>query len=67
MMFFSDDPISDAERYTSERCKSEHFPICSDCGCTIDFDDHYYNVEGDILCDDCLDERYKKDVNDYGC
>lgn len=31
---------------------------CDICGSPIS--DYYYNINGDIICQDCLDEMYKE-------
>ena len=40
-------------------------PDCKDCGNHIQ-DDFYFEVEGDILCEECMYDRYCKDVTDDG-
>lgn len=37
-------------------------PKCSTCKATIQED--YYDIEGEILCDCCLDRKYKKKMID---
>lgn len=39
-------------------------PICDDCGRPIQ-DEHYFEVEGDILCEDCMCHRYRRELADY--
>ena len=38
-------------------------PVCKDCGNHIQ-DDFYFEVEGDILCEECMHDRYCVDVLD---
>lgn len=53
------------EKYDSEREESlDKLPKCTCCGEPIT-DDFYYNIEGEILCYNCLNELYRKDVDDY--
>lgn len=42
----------------------ERAPRCIHCGEHI-ADDYYYEIDGDILCLDCLNELYRKDTEDY--
>lgn len=51
------------ERELERRLASR--PVCEDCGKPIQ-DDFYFEVEGDILCEECMHGRYCKDVTDDG-
>lgn len=42
----------------------ERAPKCMHCGEPIS-DDYYYDIDGDILCYDCLNDLYRKDIDDY--
>lgn len=42
----------------------EKLPKCTHCGNPI-ADDYYYDIDGDILCYDCLNDLYRKDIDDY--
>ena len=35
-------------------------PKCEYCGEHIQ-DEHFYEIDGEILCQECLDEQYKKE------
>ena len=39
-------------------------PICADCGEHIQ-DDHYYLIDDKIVCPDCLDSYYRREIEDY--
>lgn len=65
MYFRTDDPIRDFERYDREQAEYEaRLPVCDDCGTRID-DLDYYEVDHEILCEECLKERYRKSTEDY--
>lgn len=40
------------------------YPVCVSCGESIT-DDCYYEIEGEILCEDCMNERYGRSTYDY--
>lgn len=42
----------------------ELLPVCHGCGEPID-DDKYFDIHGEILCEDCLIEKYRKWTEDY--
>ena len=44
----------DQEKWLSERL------VCEDCLNPIQVDFHY-EIEGDILCEDCMNHRYRKE------
>lgn len=44
--------------------KLAKLPDCDYCGEPIT-DDHYYDLDGDIVCQECLDSNFKKRVDDY--
>lgn len=59
------DPLDDFDRL--DRAEAEHheqLPVCDDCGHTIDAD-HYFEIEGDILCEDCMEIRFRRNTEDY--
>ena len=37
-------------------------PKCDDCGEHIQ-DEYYFEVEGDILCEECMHDRYRKSAD----
>jgi formylmethanofuran dehydrogenase subunit E len=39
-------------------------PVCDKCKERID-DDHYFYIHGEILCEDCMIERYRRNTEDY--
>ena len=44
----------------------DSLPVCEDarCGKRIQ-DDHYFKIEGEILCEDCVIRRYRHHTEDY--
>jgi hypothetical protein len=63
--FRTGDPLSDFHRLDQEEVDYlERLPNCEKCGCTID-DDHYFEVEGEILCEACMIERYRRNTEDF--
>lgn len=35
---------------------------CEECGCSVMDDGYYYEIDGDALCNECVDRRYRKEV-----
>jgi formylmethanofuran dehydrogenase subunit E len=44
----------------------EQLPVCEDakCGKRIQ-EDRYFVIEGEILCEDCVNRRYGRNTADY--
>ena len=62
---YTDDPARDFAQWDMEQTMAEAMlPVCDDCGEVIN-DDYYYEVEGDILCEECMKHRYRKFTEDY--
>ena len=65
MPYFSDNPVLDFERYDRDQERlRELLPVCRKCKCRITDDDYYY-IDGVILCEDCMKEKYQRKVEDY--
>ena len=61
-IFRTDDPLVDFESWDAEQQKtSEQLPTCCECGEKIR-DDFCYEIEGEPICDDCLYEHHRKNV-----
>ena len=63
-MFYSDDPVRDFENY--DRAQAERLarlPKCSVCDEPIQ-DDHYYLINGENVCPACLENEFRKEVDD---
>lgn len=64
-MYFTDNPVADAERYMAEQEEElKKLPVCDFCNEPIQ-DDFYYDIESVIVCETCLDRFFRKDVSDY--
>lgn len=64
-MPWTDNPVADFHRHDDEvEGRMAHLPVCEDCGCRIT-DEHYYKVDCEILCESCMNDRYRKDTDDY--
>lgn len=58
-MFYSDNPVRDAEMYMArQEAELLKMPICEHCGERIQ--DDYYEIDGCIVCDDCILEYLRK-------
>ena len=63
--FRTDDPVADFERYDAEQQKElEKCPKCSECSEYIQ-DEHYYEINDEVVCEECLNQNYRKNVEDY--
>ena len=47
-----------------EEAELEKFPQCDSCGEYIT-DDFCYNVNGDLLCEDCMNDLFRVSTDDY--
>ncbi len=64
-MYLSDDPALDFARLDMELARAEdRLPQCECCGEAIN-DDDYYEIDNEILCEDCMKKRYKKRTEDF--
>ena len=55
---FYDD--ADDARAAAER----KLPVCTVCGNTI-YEDYYFLVDDETLCEDCMNDLYRKQTDDY--
>lgn len=61
----SGDPLADFHRWDRQQEESlKKLPICVKCRRRIQ-DDDYYDVDGEILCEDHMKQRYRRSVEDY--
>lgn len=55
----------EAQDIEQERRRAR-LPVCDNRKCRRQIqDDYYFEVEGDILCEKCMNLRYRKSVEDY--
>lgn len=53
------------EKYDAEKERRlKELPVCSCCDEYI-FEDYYYQFNDEVICVHCLNEYYRKDVDDY--
>lgn len=65
MMAWTDDPISDFNRHDKEQSdRLANLPGCGICSETIQ-DDHYYLINDEEICPDCLENEFRKEIEDY--
>lgn len=66
MSFYrTDNPVRDAERYYGDQDEAlEKLPKCSHCDEPIQ-DDHLFEINGELFCEECMWENFKKNIEDY--
>lgn len=65
MMGWTDDPAMDEMRYTQEKeDELERYPKC-DCCDEIIQDEHFFIIDGEYICQNCLEEYFKVRTEDY--
>ena len=53
------------DRYDEKQQREmDKLPKCEYCGEPIT-NDFLYNINGDIICEDCLNDNFRKHVDDY--
>ena len=63
-VFRSDDPVRDFHRWDREQQEWENsLPRCDSCRETVD--DYVFDIDGEILCIQCMIEKYRRDAEDY--
>ena len=62
---WTDDPVADYHRHCDEQeQKLARLPVCENPRCKKRIqDDYYFYIDGEILCEDCMNSRYRKDVD----
>lgn len=64
-MSWTDDPVRDAERHEAEKERQlQRLPVCCECDQPIQTDE-CYEMNGELLCPDCLKDNHRKWVEDY--
>lgn len=64
-IFRTDDPAADFNRWDAEQTAwLRKRPVCCYCGEHIQ-DDYFYQINDEVMCKDCLDGQFRKDVEDY--
>ena len=63
--FRTGDPLDDFDRLDREQAQREaRLPVCDECGEVI-HDDHCFNIYGEILCEECMIEKFRKNTEDF--
>ena len=63
-MFYTDNPVADAERHFAQQEKElERLPKCYECGQPI-LGEHCYEINGKYICAPCLVDNHRKAVED---
>ena len=64
-MYYTDDAERDFARWDMEQARAEaRLPVCECCG-EIIHDDFYWEIDDEILCEECMNDRFRKYTNDY--
>ena len=62
---WTNDPVADFERYDRQQSEElKKLPRCVDCDEPIQ-DEHYYLICDEPVCEDCLNNNYKKRTEDF--
>lgn len=65
MFTITDDPVADFYRYDAEMTDFfSKLPTCCECGEPIQ-DEICYEINGDLVCEECLKLNYAKMTEDY--
>ena len=65
MFYRTDDPLADFNRWDAEQQAAlNKLPKCAECGEHIQAD-HYFLINDEPICPDCLDSNYRKEIEDY--
>ena len=63
-MIYTDDPVADFERHDAEQqSELDKLPQCDYCDAHID--SYYYEIDNECLCENCMNEHFRKRVEDY--
>ena len=65
MFYRTDDPAADFDRYDAEQeSELEKMPVCSYC-CQPIQDDYLYEINDELICEECINDNFRKSVEDY--
>lgn len=63
-MFYTDNPLADFANYDAEQTRQlDKRPKCSCCDEPIQ-DEYCYEINDEYICPECLNEHFRKDVED---
>ena len=64
-MPWTDDPIADWDRHCAqEERELARLPRCSECDKPIQ-EDYAYCINDELICEECLNRNFRKEVEDY--
>ena len=64
-MFYSYDPVLDAERWiASQEKRKARLPICERCGEHIQ-DENLWDIDGVLYCPECAKEEFERQTENY--
>lgn len=64
-MFRTGDPLDDFTRLDRQQAADlERLPVCDYCKQPIQ-DEFLYDINGEFICEDCLDRFFKKETEDF--
>lgn len=52
------------QQYAEQEAQLEKLPLCEYCGERIQ-DDYYFEINNECICEDCLNDNFRKDIEDY--
>ena len=66
-MFYSDDPAADFALHDMQQERQRaKLPVCDNRKCRRQISgDHYFDIDGEILCEECMILRYRKNVEEF--
>ena len=65
MFYRTDDPLADFNRWDAEQQAAlDKLPKCTECDEPIQ-DEHCYEINDELICEQCLNENHKKWTEDY--
>lgn len=64
-MCYTDDPIFDFNCHDAkQQAELDRLPKCCECDHPIQ-DEFCYEINGDLVCNECMDNNHKKCVEDF--
>lgn len=61
----TDDPLRDFDRWdAAQQKKLKRLPVCEYCYEPIQ-DKHFYLINDEAICKDCLEHEFKRKTHDY--
>ena len=66
-MWYTDDPVADFSRHDAEQeAQLKKTPVCCYCDEHVQ-EEFYFEINGEVICETCMDRFFRKDVEDYVC